>query len=276
MNFTKWSELARKDLSMKYNSINTVDNYHSCIKVFLNRFEGAIDPQHICNSEIKDWLLEAKTINTRKHRLNALRFFYKVTVGMPNKVHSIPYPKSEKKLPIVLSQQEIQKMFDACDNLKHKTILAILYSCGLRVSELINLKWIHINRANMVINIVGAKGNKDRQVPLNTQIIELLTKYYYAYRPKEYVFNGQGCLQYSDTSVGNVVKQLAEKAGIKKRVYTHLIRHCSFTHLLEEGTELSIIQKVAGHSSIKTTQGYTHISSNLISRVSTPINNILL
>jgi integrase/recombinase XerD len=126
----------------------------------------------------------------------------------------------------------------------------------------------------MFISTISKEGNKDRQVPLNTPIINILTQYYRHYRPEIYVFNGQLSLQYSDRSVGKVIKQLSVKAGISKRVYTHLIRHCSFTHLLESGVELSIIQKIAGHGNIKTTQGYTHISSNLLSKVYTPINNI--
>jgi site-specific recombinase XerD len=274
MNIPKWRDLAWKDLQLKYNSEATVKNYHSCINQFLSHFKDEIDPQHIDNGKIKEWLLGAKTINTRKHRLNALRFFYLTTVGMKNKVHQIPYPKADKKLPIVLSQSEVQSMFDVCGNAKHRVILSILYACGLRVSELINLKWEHIDRSRLVINIIQAKGNKDRQVPLPLILIPLLEKYWREYKPKVYVLNGQNSLQYSERSVGEVIKQLAEKAGIKKRVYTHLMRHNCFTHLLESGVDISIIQKIAGHSNPRTTQIYTHISHNLISSVNTPLNNI--
>lgn len=188
----------------------------------------------------------------------------------------IEYPKSDKKLPIVLSVEEIQKMFSVCENTKHKVILALLYSCGLRVSELINLKWENIDRSRMVINIIQAKGKKDRQVMLTPQLIPLLEKYWAEYRSKEYVLNGQFGIQYSDRSVGEVVKQLASKAGINKRVYTHLMRHCSFTHMVENGTDINLIQKLAGHSSVKTTSIYTHISHNLISKIQSPLSNIVL
>jgi len=128
----------------------------------------------------------------------------------------------------------------------------------------------------MVINIIAAKGNKDRQVMLSPQIIPILENYFHEYKPKEYILNGQNSLQYSDRSIGEVVKQLARKAGINKRVHTHLLRHCSFTHLLENGTDISIIQKLAGHSSPKTTQIYTHLSHTHISKINSPINAIKL
>jgi site-specific recombinase XerD len=177
----------------------------------------------------------------------------------------------------VLSQEEIQKMFSACQNLKHKVILALLYSCGLRVSELINLKWQHIDRSRMIINILQGKGKKDRQVMLSSAIIPLLENYYRQFKSKEYVLNGwKNELQYSDRSVGEVVKQLAEKAGIKKRVWTHLMRHCSFTHMVEAGTDINLVQRLAGHSSVKTTSIYLHTSHNLISKIQSPISAIVL
>jgi len=180
-------------------------------------------------------------------------------------------------LPIVLSVSEIQKMFSVCDNLKHKVILSLLYSCGLRVSELINLKWCNIDRSRMIINVIGAKGNKDRQVMLSEKIIPLLEKYYREYKSKIYVLNGwKNELQYTQQSVLQVVKQIANKAGLNKRVYTHLLRHCSFTHMVENGTDINLIQRLAGHSNVKTTSIYLHISHNHISKINSPLNQILL
>lgn len=274
MDIRKWIEKYSIDCRLKYNSEATQENYISQIRSFLFHFKNEVEPKSIHNDKIKEWLLQAKTINTRKHRLCALNSFYALTVRMPDKVSRIPYPKSEKKLPIVLSQDEIQRMFDVCENLKHKVILGILYSCGLRVSELINLKWAHIDRSRMIINIIQAKGKKDRQVGLSQSIIPLLEKYWLKYKPKEYVLNGQYSTQYTDRSVGEVIKQLGEKAGIKKRVYTHLIRHCTFTHQVEMGTDINLVQKLAGHSNVKTTMIYCHISDNLISKIQSPINNI--
>jgi site-specific recombinase XerD len=275
MQIPKHIELFRKDLLLKNYASSSIDNYVSQVKCFLEYFnEKFTEPAKINESAIKDWLLMANSINGRKHRLSALKLFYALTVKQPMKFKYIEYPRSEKKLPIVLSQSEIQAMFDACENLKHKAILALLYSAGLRVSELLNLKWAHLDRSRGVINIIGAKGNKDRQVPLPQSLIDVLEKYYSKFRSKEYVFNGQFGVQYSQKSVGEVVKQLAGKAGIEKRVWTHLMRHCSFTHMVENGTDLSLIQRIAGHNNIKTTAIYTHISHNLISKINSPLNAI--
>jgi integrase/recombinase XerD len=276
MNITKWHEQYCKDARLKYPSERTVENYSCSVYLFLNYFSTEIDPTRINTELIKDWLLTFKTINTRNHKLCAIKSFYEITVGMPLKLNKIPFSKKDKKLPIVLSVDEIQRMFNVCDNLKHKVILGLLYSCGLRVSELINLKWANLNRSRMVINIIQAKGKKDRQVPLDLKLTELLDKYWREYKSKEYVLNGwKDEPQYSERSVGQVIKQLANKAGIdNKRVYTHLIRHCHATHLVEAGTDINIIQRILGHSNVKTTAIYTHISSNLISRVKTPLSSI--
>lgn len=277
MDILKWSEKYSIDCRLKYNSIQTQNNYISQVKSYLFYFKDETEPKGIANEKIKLWLLDAKTINTRKHRLCAVNSFYKLTMGMPDKISKIPYPKADNKLPIVLSQDEIQKMFTTCANLKHKIILALLYSCGLRVSELINLKWIHLDRSRMIINIIAGKGKKDRQVMLSAAIIPILEQYYREYKSVEYVLNGQSGLQYTSRSVGEVIKQLANKAGIdNKRVYTHLIRHCCFTHSVENGIDINLIQKIAGHNNVKTTMRYCHISNNLISKIQSPINNIKL
>ncbi len=278
MNIGKYIEMYSNDLKLKNYSQNTIDNYCSQVKCFLTHFESvATKPSEISEAKIKEWLLLANSINGRKHRISAVKLFYKYTGEQPLKFKYIEYPRSDKKMPVVLSQQEIQAMFTACENTKHKVILALLYSCGLRVSELINLRWKDIDRSRMVINIIKAKGNKDRQVMLDTSIIPLLEKYYHEYHSKEFVLNGQNMPQYSDRSVGEVVKQLAMRAGIKnKRVYTHLMRHCAFTHMVENGTDINLIQKLAGHSNVKTTMLYTHLSHNLISNIPSPLAKISL
>lgn len=262
-------EMNRRNYSQK-----TIENYVSSVKVFFEQSKKD-HPKNINESDIKDFLAKPQMVNTQRNYHSAIKKFYDICLGQKDKFRYIPYARKEQKLPIVLSQQEVQKMFDVCENLKHKVILALLYSCGLRVSELINLKWEHIDRSRMVINIIQAKGNKDRQVMLPNQIIPLLEKYWHQYKSKVFILNGwKDELQYSERSVGQVIKQLAHKAGINKRVWTHLLRHCSFTHMLEQGTDLVLIQKIAGHSSIKTTQIYTHISHNLISKVNSPISGI--
>lgn len=278
MNIGKYIQIYSEDLKLKNYADNTIKNYCSQVELFLKHFETvATKPSEISEKQIKTWLLQANTINSRKHRISSVKLFYQLTGKQPLKFKYIEYPRSEKKLPIVLSQQEIQAMFTACENLKHKVILSLLYACGLRVSELLNLKWQHIDRSRMIINIIAAKGKKDRQVMLPESLITLLEKYFHEYKSKEYLLNGQFSLQYSETSVNKVVKQLAKKAGINnKRVYTHLMRHCSFTHMVEAGTDINLIQKLAGHSNVKTTAIYTHISHNLISKIKSPIDSINL
>lgn len=255
---------------------NSIDSYVACIGKFLAYFENeATKPSEISSEKIKQFLTEL-TPNTHKAYLSSIKLFYDKVGNQPNKLDKIEYPKRSKKLPIVLSQDEVQRMFDVCENLKHRVILALLYSCGLRVSELINLQWQHLDRSRKIINIIAAKGNKDRQVPLKDIIIPLLEKYYRQFHPKTYILNGQKKDHYTETSVRQVVKQLAEKANINKRVYTHLIRHCAFTHMVEMGVDINLIQNIAGHNNVKTTMIYCHLSDRLISKTKSPIENIRL
>jgi len=275
MNISEHIAQFKQEMKRRNYSDNSIENYSSCLSVFFGQ-STKDHPKNINESDIKEFLLKPKQVNTQRNYHSAIKKFYEICLHQKDKFKYIPYAKKSQKLPIVLSQDEIQKMFDVCDNLKHKVILSILYSCGLRVSELVNLKWVDIDRSRMVINIIQAKGGKDRQVMLCENIIPLLEKYWKEYKSKEYVLNGQNSLQYSDRSIGEVVKSLAKKAGINKRVYSHLMRHCSFTHLVENGTDINLIQRLAGHSSVKTTAIYTHISHNIISKINSPLNNIKL
>lgn len=257
-------------------SQNTVNNYVSCLKLFFSQ-STKDHPKNINEADIKQFLCKFKEPNTQRNYHSAIKKFYDICLGQKNKFKYIPYAKKNSRLPIVLSVDEIQRMFNVCENKKHKVILALLYSCSLRVSELINLKWKHIDRSRMIINIIQAKGNKDRQVALNQQLIDLIADYYREYKPKEYILNGQFGLQYSDTSVNQVIKQLGAKAGIEnKRLYTHLMRHTSATHMVENGTDINLIQKLLGHSNVKTTSIYTHISHNHISKIKSPLAQINL
>jgi site-specific recombinase XerD len=150
-----------------------------------------------------------------------------------------------------------------------------MYSTGVRVGEVINLRISDIDSSRMIINIIDAKGGKDRQVPLDPTMLELLRTYYKRYKPKGYLFNGQFDPQYSTRSIAQFLQKYADMAGIKKRVHPHLIRHCSATHLVEAGLDMSILQRLLGHSNIKTTHIYGHISHNLISKITTPLQFVL-
>ena len=277
MNIPKYIQAYRKDLLLKNYATSSIDNYVSQVFCFLKRFNNVYsEPIKINEASIKEWLLEAKSINSRKHKISAVKLFYIYTIKQPLKFRYIEYPRAVKKIPIVLSIDEVQKMFNVCKNLKHKVILSLLYSCGLRVSELLNLKWSNIDRSRMIINIIDGKGGKDRQVMLSDSLIPLLEIYYREYKPKDYILNGQFTQQYSSRSVLEVVKQLGKSAGLNKRVYTHLMRHNCFTHMVENGIDINLIQKIAGHNNVKTTMIYTHISDNLISKINSPLNNILI
>lgn len=234
-------------------------------------------PKNINENDIKDFLVGVPEVNTQRNYHSAIKKFFDVCLGQKDKFKYIPYARKNKKLPVVLSVNEVQRMFTACTNLKHRVILSLLYSAGLRVSELINLKWKHIDRSRMIINIIAAKGKKDRQVMLTPTLVPLLEDYWRTYRSKDFVLNGwNNEPQYSERSVGQVVKQLAQKAGINKRVYTHLLRHCAFTHMVEAGTDINLIQRLAGHASVKTTNIYLHTSHNFISSITSPLAAIVL
>lgn len=276
MNISEHTYNFIQEMKRRNFSKNTIDNYSSCVKYFFSQ-STKDHPKNINEQDIKEFLGKLTEVNTQRNYHSAIKKFYDVCLGQKGKFKYIPYARKDRKLPIVLSQDEVQKMFSVCENLKHKVILALLYSCGLRVSELINLKWEHIDRSRMVINIIQGKGKKDRQVMLCSKLIPLLESYYREYKSKVYVLNGwMGKLQYTAGSVGQVIKQLAHKAGLKKRVWTHLMRHNSFTHLAESGVDINLIQRLAGHSSVKTTSLYLHLSNSLISKIPSPLNSIAI
>lgn len=264
-------ELQRKNYRQQ-----SVVNYVSCVTKFLYHFKEKDSAQHINEDDIKQFLYSFKESNTQRGYHSAIKSFYKYVCNQPNKFKWIEYAKRNRKLPIVLSEDEVQRIFNACANLKHRAIIGLLYSCGLRVGEVVNLKIADIDSSRMAINIINAKGGKDRIVPLHNDLLLLLRLYFKEYKPVEYLFNGQKKNQYTKKSIEELVKTYSEKAGINKRVYPHLFRHSSFTNMLEGGVELSIIQKCAGHSTIRTTQLYTHISSALLNKVYNPLQNISL
>lgn len=266
MNNRKWEDLFSTDLKSKYNSEATISNYLSCIKKFLEHFSKYREPKEIPTQEIKEYLLTFKTINTRKHNLCAINVFFKLTIGMPSKIGKIPYPKSEKKLPQVIDKDFVLDRISKIENKKHKAIIALAFSTGLRVSEVINLKIEHFDLDRNLINILNAKGRKDRVVPLSQNVRLILREYWKECKPKVFLFNGQGSEQYSARSCNQIVKKY-----LGEKYHFHTLRHSSFTALLEAGTDLRVIQTVAGHSSSKTTEIYTHVSKNVLSKIQLPL-----
>lgn len=267
MNIGKYVDMYSEDLKLKNYSENTILNYSNQLKLFLMHFNKvATKPSEISEKEIKQWLLLSNSINGRKHRISSVKLFYKLTGKQPLKFKYIEYPRSEKKLPQIIEKQFLLDQIEKIQNKKHKAIIALAYSTGMRVSEVCNLKISDIDSKRMIITIRQSKGRKDRIVGLSGKILEILRDYFKSYKPKEYLFNGQFILQYSSRSCNQIIKQY-----LGKQYHFHLLRHSNATALLEAGTDLRLIQKHLGHSSSKTTEIYTHVSTALLQNMTLPI-----
>jgi site-specific recombinase XerD len=258
-------------------SDSTIKTYITCLKSFKNYFYK-IEIDQLAKDDIIEYLFYLIKNNYSKssqnQHINAIKFYFEKCLGKKREFYLIERPRKEKKLPNILSKKEIQLLFNSTYNLKHLTILAVIYSCGLRVSELINIKISDIDNNRMVIHIRKAKGNKDRQVQLTNQLLELLRKYYKKYLPVNYLIVGQNGGKYSTTSIQKIIKNSSLKAGIYKKVTPHTLRHSFATHLLENGTDIRFIQKILGHSDIKTTQIYTHVSNAYLKNIQNPSDNL--
>ncbi|MCF7888991.1 MAG: tyrosine-type recombinase/integrase [Victivallales bacterium] len=193
-------------------------------------------------------------------------------MGRKKEYYELHRPRKENKLPKVLSKIEVKRILASSNNIKHKCILMLIYSAGLRRSELLNLKPTDIDSERMLIHINGAKGKKDRISLLSDNLLKLLRKYYKEHRPKKYLFEGQNGGKYSSTCVANILKKASLKTGIRKNVTPHMLRHSFATHLLEQGTDLRYIQELLGHERSKTTEIYTHVSKKAIDKIKNPID----
>lgn len=223
---------------------------------------------HLSSREFQTYLnnYNFTSVSQQNQIINSIRFLYKFGLNKKYDKVSFKRPKKEKKLPRVIDGELIKKRLSEIENLKHKVILTLTYSVGLRVSEVVNLKIGDIDSDRMLIHIKNAKGRKDRVVPLSNYVLELLRSYWKEYKPKVYLFNGQNSPQYSVGSCQKIYKKY-----IDQNSSIHTLRHSSFTNLLENGTDLRLIQKIAGHSSSKTTEIYTHVSNQMLNKVNLPI-----
>lgn len=207
--------------------------------------------------------------------VNAVKLFYRQIQGANINVELVHRPKKEKLLPNVLSKQEVKEILNAPSNIKHKAMLSLIYACGLRRSELLNLKPIDIDSNRGVIIIRQAKGKKDRITPLSEKILAMLREYYKAYKPATWLFEGQTINEkYDERSLASVLKRALEKTTIKKPVTLHWLRHSYATHILESGTDLRYIQELLGHKSSKTTEIYTHVSTKNIQNIKSPFDDL--
>ncbi len=277
MNIVQAKELFVQKMNSKNWSKATIKNYASQVDLFLSCFSERDRPRNITAQEIELYMLEKININTRKHSRCAINAFYKLVVNQPNKLKFIPCPKKETKLIEYVTNEEVSLLLSVCNNLKHKSIICLAYGCGLRISEILNLKPKNIDSKRMIINIIQGKGKKDRQVMLPIELLELLRKYWLEFKHNgEYLFKGQFEDRYSERSINLFLKKYATLANMNKNIHCHLLRHGFATSSLEKGTDIRLIQKLLGHNSIKTTLQYTHVATNLIARTPSPLNSIRL
>jgi len=266
-------------LQSKRYSESTIGTYADALSTFLRFYANKVFSE-IDNSDVikfnNDYILQNKFSSSYQNQVvNAIKLFFRTIENKVMETEKVHRPRTEKLLPNVLSKEEIKAILNAPSNIKHKAMLSLIYSCGLRRSELLNLKLTDIDSKRGLVIIRQAKGRKDRIAPLSEKILKLLRDYYNAHKPNVWLFEGQDKKsQYDERSLANVLKQALEKSGISKPVSLHWLRHSYATHLVENGTDLRYIQEILGHSSSRTTEIYTHVSNHNIQRITSPFDNL--
>jgi len=265
-------------LKRKRYSENTLKTYCSLFKAFLS-YHAPKAAQEITEEEIRayqDYLVNTKkvAISTQNQHINAIKFYFEKVLGGERKYYEIDRPRKEKKLPSILSKEQIKKLLSCTTNLKHKCMLALVYSSGLRNGELINLKLIDVHFDSKQLFIRGAKGKKDRVTLLSDKIIIALKQYLKKYNPNDYLFQGAKGKGYTQSSLRKVLKNSLKKAKLPLSYRVHDLRHSFATHLLEQGVNLRIIQVLLGHNSSKTTEIYTHVSKTNFASIKNPLDEM--
>ncbi len=267
-----------KELQQRNYSDNTIKCYLSEFKTF---YYSKYYSEPLTRESIQDYLLHLRdrgcSLSHQNQIINAIKFYKEKVLGEDRSLYNLQRPKAEKRLPIILSLQDIRLIFSAINNLKHVTILKMIYGCGLRVGEVTKLEIRDIDSTLNRIHIRCAKGNKDRYVPLTPALLQDLRIYYRKYKPKRYLFEGRAnakdaIVRYSSSSIRSIFKRAVKKAGIMKKVKLHSLRHSYATHLLEHGIDLRYIQSLLGHSSSKTTEIYTHVSQKKLDKIPSPLD----
>jgi integrase/recombinase XerD len=262
-------------MQSKRYSTSTITSYQEALRVFFKFFNTKHVHEITADDVIRfnnEYILHRNLSHAYQNQfVNALKLFYCQILDTQMEVHLIMRPKTQRTLPNVLSKEEVKQILSVHTNYKHKAMLSLIYSCGLRCGELLRLKFEHIDSKRKVLIIKQSKGRKDRIAPLSEKIIELLRQYYLAFKPRGYLFEGnKPGMPYDVRSLQQVLKQAIKKAGINKPVSLHWLRHSYATHLLENGTDLRYIQEILGHSSSKTTEIYTHVSNKDIQKITSP------
>jgi len=260
---------------MRY-SENTITTYVSMIELFFKHNNKEINDVTIKDVEAfnNEYVLQKGYSYTYQNQLvNALKLFYKYNTNATLNLEELHRPRKSKKLPEVLSINEVKQILSSVKNIKHKTLLSLLYSCGLRIGEALNLKVNSIDLNRKLLHIKLAKGKKDRFVPISPTMIALLNNYINLYKPKYFLFEGQNKPNYSSVSARKILKNAVNTCSIKKGVTLHTLRHSYATHLLENGTDIRFIQELLGHNDPKTTMIYTHVSTTSLEKIKNPFDD---
>lgn len=265
-------------LALRGYSANTLRTYQQHFKEFLLFYKDS-HPIDIEEIEIRNYLLylvEKRKLSksTQNQAVNAIKFFYEKVLRQDRKVYYLERPMKEKKLPEVLSQEEVVSIFEALDNIKHKVMLMLIYAAGLRRSELLNLRVGDVDINRNIVFIRSGKGHKDRQSVMSQNLVPLLKQYMKEFNPLLWLFEGKNGEQYSATSLQQVLKQAVKRTAIKKSVRLHMLRHSFATHLLESGTSTRYIQVLLGHESPKTTEIYAHVSRFALDKIKSPLDTL--
>ena len=267
-----------EDLRIRNLAEGTQQLYVANVAAFARHFGRS--PEELGPEHIRAWqvhLVEERKVawSTLNIAVCALRFLYRTTLGKDWTIRHIPYAKREKRLPVVLSPQEVRRMLAAVTNPKHRSMLMVAYSGGLRVSEVTHLRIEDIDSQRMVIHVRHAKGKKDRFVPLSPKLLDELRAYWRISRPQPFLFPGAHPRRpVSRTTVAKACKKAARKAGIKKRVSPHTLRHAFATHLLEADVDVRTIQVLLGHGALRTTTRYTHVSTEKLRSIRSPLDRL--
>jgi site-specific recombinase XerD len=269
-------EKFRNRMLIEQKSGKTIDEYGRKIAALSLHFKSL--PEELSDAQIESYLVEklrgGSSNSMFKHIVFGLRCYFKAQ-GLARKRHRLPPIKKEQKLPQVLNYAECKRLFSAPHTLKHRVLLALIYSAGLRISELTRLKIADVDSQRMLIHIRQSKNRKDRYVPLSVYILAGLRKYYLAYRPEVYLFNGAGKGKpMSKAGVEWAMREARKKAGILKEVSVHSLRHSFATHLLEMGLDILRVKELLGHSRVETTMMYLHLMNPAYIQAFSPLDKL--
>ncbi|WP_340201646.1 tyrosine-type recombinase/integrase [Ascidiimonas sp. W6] len=276
IDYTRALALMREELLLKNYSSHTLKTYLHMFRRFLEYIKPLplhkVTKTHIINYHV--WLVTECKVSAsyQNQSINAIKFYIEKVLKYPVSIYELPRPKKQKTLPKVLSVEEVSQLLEVTHNIKHKAILSLIYGAGLRISECIQMKLIDIDSAHMRIWVRNGKGKKDRISLLSLDLLQLLRDYYRVYRPKQWLFEGPNAQPYSVSSIRQVFNRSKRKALGNSSATVHTLRHSFATHLLENGVNLRYIQQLLGHSSSKTTEIYTHVSTTHLTNIRSPFD----